>query len=174
MIDPVRFKKILIQVLKVLIVLELISAVSQGFSTGDWSRLGFDLLVAGILYIAWDRIRMAVRDKRNSYKTKIESGGENVKVWDAMVFSLLWTDSIYASIPVDRKRLVVISYTLIALGVVAIVGKLNRGTALATAPVAFHHAHAHSLGHEGELFKFVQGGFVEKIHRKSDTDTEER
>ncbi len=119
MVDPVRFKKILITFLKILIGIELVSAMGVGFSTRQWDRLGFDLLIAGIIYITWDRIRMAVRDRRNAYKSKIESGGENVKVWDAMVFSLLWTDAIYAGIPVDRKRLVVISYTLIALGVLA-------------------------------------------------------
>ncbi len=119
MVDPVRFKKILITFLKILIGIELVSAMGVGFSTRQWDRLGFDLLIAGIIYITWDRIRMAVRDRRDAYKSKIESGGENVKVWDAMVFSLLWTDAIYAGIPVDRKRLVVISYTLIALGVLA-------------------------------------------------------
>ena len=127
MIDPIRFKKVLLTILKVLIVFELIRAMSAGFSTGDWDRLGIDLLLAGGLYLTWDRIRMTLRDKKAAYRTKMESGGENVRLWDAFIFSLLWSDEIYGDIPSDRKRLVVISYTLIALGLIAAFFEIGSG-----------------------------------------------
>jgi sigma-B regulation protein RsbU (phosphoserine phosphatase) len=43
------------------------------------------------------------------------------------VFSLLWTDRIYENVPRDRLRLIVISYTLIALGLVAAFVKIGSG-----------------------------------------------
>jgi len=127
MITPVRFKNILLTLLKLLVAFELISAVSAGFSTGQWDRLGIDVLIAGGLYLTWDRIRMTLRDKKAAYRTKMESGGENVRLWDAFIFSLLWSDDIYGNIPSDRKRLVVISYMLIALGLIAAFLEIGSG-----------------------------------------------
>jgi serine phosphatase RsbU (regulator of sigma subunit) len=127
MIDPVKLKKILITVLKVLIVVELISALSQGTSSGGWARLGFDLLVAGVLYVMWEKMRVMVRDKKEDFRRKVERSTQDVKLWDALVFSLLWSDQIYKDIPGDRRRLVVISYTLIALGLVAAFVKIGTG-----------------------------------------------
>jgi serine phosphatase RsbU (regulator of sigma subunit) len=119
MIDPVKFKKILVTILKFLIVVELISALSEGLGQGQWQRFTVDLVLAIVLYITWDRVRALVLRKKQEYKRRIETSPENIKLREALVFSLLWSDEIYADIPPDRKRLVVISYTLIALGVAA-------------------------------------------------------
>jgi serine phosphatase RsbU (regulator of sigma subunit) len=128
MIDPVKFKRILVTLLKILIVIELVGAVSDGWSGRGWSRFGFDLLAAGVLYVMWERIRVIIRDKKDEYRRKMESSSQNVKLWDALVFSLLWSDEIHSDIPRDRNRLVVISYTLIALGLLA--AFLDIGTGL--------------------------------------------
>ena len=119
MLDPVRLKKYFINGLKILIVIEFLTALSLGVSGQGWERMGFDLVIAGVIYIAWDRIREVIPKKKEEYKRKMESPGGEIKVWDALVFSLLWSDEIYDGIPGDRNRLVVISYTLIAIGVVA-------------------------------------------------------
>ena len=50
---------------------------------------------------------------------------EHLKLWDALAFSLLWSDEIYKGIPRDKNRLIIISYTLIGIGVV--VGYLTSG-----------------------------------------------
>ncbi len=117
MIDPVRFKKILVTIIKILILAEILGALTEGLGGKGWSRLGFDLLIAGILYIMWDKIKRLAKDKKAEYRLKMEASSERIKLWDALAFSLLWMDEIRSDIPADRKRLVVISYTLIALGV---------------------------------------------------------
>jgi serine phosphatase RsbU (regulator of sigma subunit) len=128
MMDPVKFRKIITAILKVLIVIELVTALTQGLQGGSWGRFGVDLVVAGILYVLWERIRTMVRTQKETLRKRVESSPENLRVWDALAFSLLWSDEIYADIPADRRRLVVISYTLIALGVLA--AFLSVGTGL--------------------------------------------
>jgi len=119
MIDPVRFKKILVQLLILLVVIELLGAFIEGVGGKGWGRFGVDLIVAGILYVMWERIRLVVAEKKDEFRRKMETAPQAVGLFDALVFSLLWTDIIYGNIPRDRIRLIVISYTLIALGVVA-------------------------------------------------------
>jgi serine phosphatase RsbU (regulator of sigma subunit) len=127
MIDPVRFRRILIQLLKLLVIVELVGALSHGASTGDWSRFGIDLIIAGILYIAGERIAVLLRERRDATRRKMEQAGDNIKLWDALVFSILSSDEIFAGIPMDRRRLVVISYTLIALGLLASYIRIGTG-----------------------------------------------
>ncbi|MEW6509540.1 MAG: PP2C family protein-serine/threonine phosphatase [Bacteroidota bacterium] len=128
MMDPVRFKRILISLLKLLVIIELVGAVLQGTSGNGWGRFGVDLLVAGILYLMWERLAAVVAQKRDESRRKMEETPQNVGLFDALVFSLLWTDKIYDNIPPDRVRLIVISYTLIAIGLV--VAFLQFGTGL--------------------------------------------
>jgi serine phosphatase RsbU (regulator of sigma subunit) len=127
MIDPVRFKRILRQLLKLLIVIELASAFAQGVSSHHWGRFGLDLLVAGMLFVMWERIATSLRTKKDEYRRKVEISSQNIGIWDSLVFSLLSSDEIYADIPADRKRLVVISYTLIAFGLVAAFMSIGSG-----------------------------------------------
>lgn len=127
MIDPVKFKKILVTVLKLLVVVELISALSEGLGKGQWQRFAVDLVIAFVLYIMWDRFRAIVQGKKQEYRHRIETSPENIKLREALIFSLLWSDEIYADIPADRKRLIVISYTLIALGLLAAFVEFGSG-----------------------------------------------
>ena len=127
MIDPVRFKRILRQLLKVLVIIELVSAFVQGISNHEWGRFGLDLIAAGILFVMWERIAAGLRSKKEEYRRKVERSSQNIGLWDSLVFSLLSSDEIYADIPSDRKRLVVISYTLIALGLVAAFVNIGNG-----------------------------------------------
>jgi|WetSurMetagenome_2_1015567.scaffolds.fasta_scaffold70405_3 serine phosphatase RsbU (regulator of sigma subunit) len=122
-----KLKRIILTLLKVFIALELLGALVQGTSKGDWSRLGWDLLLGGVLYVMWDRITRIAREKKEVYRQKMETSGERVRLWDALVFSLLWTDEIYADIPADRRHLVATSYTLITLGVVASFVRFGEG-----------------------------------------------
>ena len=126
--DPVRLKRLLVTLLKVLIVVELVSALLQGIEGGSWARFGIDLVVAGLLYVLWERILALVREQKLSARARVESAPQSTRLWDALVFSLLWSDEIYTDIPEDRRRLVVISYTLITLGLLAVF--LNIGTGL--------------------------------------------
>lgn len=126
-IEPGKLKRIIVTIIKVLIFLELLGAIFEGMHSSNWSRLGIDLLLAGILYIMWDRITRITQGKKEAVRRKVEMSGERIKLWDALVFSLLWTDEIYADIPADRRRLVVISYTLIALGILAAHVSIGEG-----------------------------------------------
>jgi serine phosphatase RsbU (regulator of sigma subunit) len=127
MIDPVRFKRLLVLLIKVLIVAELVSALSEGMGGGSWNRFGIDLIAAGVLYLAWGRITALVREQKDSARAKMEGSPHSVTLLDAFVFSLLWSDEIYTDIPADRRRLVVIAYTLIALGLVVAFLKIGPG-----------------------------------------------
>ena len=127
MIDPIRFKKILVTLLKILILVEILAAIIEGIEHGQWARLVFDASLAIAIYVGWGRIVSTVRDKKEVYRKKMESPSEEIKLWDAFVFSLLWTDEIYTDIPFDRKRLVVISYTLIAIGLTASFLRIGSG-----------------------------------------------
>jgi len=127
LIDPSKLKSFIIAAIKILIAVELLGALAQGFSTGDWSRLGADLVIAGILYVAWDKITRVTTRKKAEYRARLERGGEEIRLLDALAFSLLWTDEIYSDIPADRKRLVVISYTLIAIGLVVSFLRIGDG-----------------------------------------------
>jgi serine phosphatase RsbU (regulator of sigma subunit) len=122
-----KLKRIILTLIKVLIGLELLGALVQGAGRGDWSRLGWDLLLGGILYVMWDRITRIAQEKKEIYRRKMETSGERIRLWDALVFSLLWTDEIYADIPADRRHLVATSYTLIALGVVVSYLRFGEG-----------------------------------------------
>jgi serine phosphatase RsbU (regulator of sigma subunit) len=127
LVDPVRFKGLLILAIKILLVVELASAFLEGIKGQGWGRFGVDLMVAGILWLMWERITRLVREEKEVSRRRMESGGENIRVWDALVFSLLWSDEIYMEIPTDRRRFVVIAYTLITLGVVAAFIKIGSG-----------------------------------------------
>src|SRR5713226_7231725 len=118
MIDPVKLKKILATLLKLLVVVEIIGALSEGLGKGEWQRFVVDVIVATVLFSTWGRIVATVRRKKEEYKHKMQTSLHEVRLWDAFIFSLLWSDEIYSDIPVDRKRLIVISYTLIAFGLV--------------------------------------------------------
>ena len=127
MVDPVKYKRILIKLLKLLVVIELMTALSDGISGKQWGRFGFDLIVAGILYVTWDRITNVVKQTREEARRKVEASTGKIRLWDALIFSLLWTDQIFSEIPADRKQLVVVSYTLITLGLVAAFLKIGVG-----------------------------------------------
>jgi serine phosphatase RsbU (regulator of sigma subunit) len=119
MMTPAKFKKLLIGLLKALVVIELVSAFSEGIREKQWARFGIDLVVAGVLYVMWDRITTLVREKKEEYRRRMSLAPHDIGIWDALIFSLLWSDEIYMDIPADRRRLVVNSYTLIALGLAA-------------------------------------------------------
>lgn len=125
--NPVKFKKLLITVIKLLIVFEFLGAITDGAKTNNWSRLGFDCLIAGAVYLMWDRIKRTVAVKKEEYRRKVEASTETTKLVDALVFSLLWSDEIYQDIPLDMRRLVVISYTLIAISIGAIFVGIGQG-----------------------------------------------
>jgi serine phosphatase RsbU (regulator of sigma subunit) len=117
--NPMKIRRFLLVLIKILIAIELLGAIAEGTS-GDWSRLGNDCIYAGILYFLWDRIKRYVLEKKDVYRRRMERAGVELKLWDAMVFSLLWSDEIYNDIPMDMRRLVVIAYTLIAISIGAI------------------------------------------------------
>ncbi|MGA9116931.1 MAG: PP2C family protein-serine/threonine phosphatase [Bacteroidota bacterium] len=114
-------------ILKGLILLELFGAVFQGAAGNGWSRLGIDLVAAGILYLLWGRILRLMREKKEEYRIRMERAGEKVRLWDALVFSLLWTDEIHRDLPPDRRRIADVSYVLIGLGVVVAFSKPGEG-----------------------------------------------
>ncbi|GEM_PF-790209 len=118
-IDPSKFKVIILTVIRVLIAIELLGAAFEGMQTGNWWRLSIDLLVAGVLFLMWDRITRITREQKEKFRRRVESSGERTTLWDGLLFSLLSSDEIYSNIPSDRKRFVVISYTLIGIGVAA-------------------------------------------------------
>jgi serine phosphatase RsbU (regulator of sigma subunit) len=125
--NPVKFKKLLITVIKLLIVFEFLGAIADGAKTNNWSRLGLDCLIAGAVYLMWDRIKRTVAQKKEEYRRKVEASTETTKLLDALAFSLLWSDEIYQDIPLDMRRLVVISYTLIAISIGAIFVGIGQG-----------------------------------------------
>jgi serine phosphatase RsbU (regulator of sigma subunit) len=127
MVDPIRYRKTLVTLLKLLIVFELISALSEGLQAHNWSRFGLDLIVAGVLYIMWERIRLMLKTQKEEIRKKMERPTQDIRLLDAMLFSLLWSDQIFKGIPEDRRRLVVTSYTLITLGLVAAFVKVGTG-----------------------------------------------
>jgi serine phosphatase RsbU (regulator of sigma subunit) len=127
MIDPKKFKKILVTLLKILVVVELVSAFSQGTGGRGWGRFGVDLVTAGILYLTWERLAAVVEQKKEESWKLMEASPERAGLFNALVFSLLWTDRIYDNVPPDRLRLIVISYTLIALGLVAAFIQIGPG-----------------------------------------------
>jgi serine phosphatase RsbU (regulator of sigma subunit) len=127
MIDPVKFKKILVNLLKILIVVELVSALANGAKGEGWGRFGVDLVIAGILYLTWERITAVVAQKKEESWKLMADSPERAGLFNALVFSLLWTDRIYENVPPDRLRLIVISYTLIGLGLVAAFVQIGSG-----------------------------------------------
>jgi serine phosphatase RsbU (regulator of sigma subunit) len=126
-VTPVRLKKILILLLKILIVVELATALGEGLSSQQWGRFGVDLVVAGVLYLTWGKFAVGLAEKREAYRAKMVESPDAIRLFDALIFSLLWSDRIYDNIPKDRLRLIVIAYTLIALGLVAAFVKFGTG-----------------------------------------------
>ncbi len=127
MIDPIRFKRLLIQILKLLIIIELIGAFSAGLSGGGWGRFGNDLVIAGILYITWDRITALLRERKALARERVERAGTDLRIRDALLFSVLWSDEITNEIPEDRRRMVIAAYTLIAAGLVLAYVQIGAG-----------------------------------------------
>ncbi len=127
MLDPVRFKRILIKILKLLIIIELISAFLEGLTLDMWGRFGTDLIIAGILYVTWERITMVLRGRKEHARRRVETAGQNLKIQDAFIFSLLWSDEIIQEIPQDRRRLVITAITIIAAGLVLAFVKIGTG-----------------------------------------------
>ncbi|MGA9117750.1 MAG: PP2C family protein-serine/threonine phosphatase [Bacteroidota bacterium] len=127
MIDPLKFRRLLVKILTWLAVYELISAFVQGSTGNGWNRFGIDLVIAGILYITWENIVRNLEERKESYRKRLETSPQQIGLREALMFSLLASDEIYLRIPEDRHRLVVISYTLIALGLVAAFLKIGVG-----------------------------------------------
>jgi serine phosphatase RsbU (regulator of sigma subunit) len=127
MIDPIRFRRLLTTLIKLLVLFELISAVAYGVSGKGWERLSVDLIVAGVLYLAWDQIKNGLGQRKEFYRKRMEDSPQQIGLKDAFIFSLLASDEIYQGIPEDRRRLVVLSYTLITLGLVAAYFKVGTG-----------------------------------------------
>ena len=127
MMDPLKLRKFLLIILRVLIVIELINAMTQGMQGNGWGRFGLDLVLAGVLYLTWERLKAGLQSQKHASREKLEQRAQEIKLWDALVFSLLWTDEIYRGIPPDRLRLVTMSYTLIALGVLVAFVKPGTG-----------------------------------------------
>lgn len=127
MIDPVRFKKILVGLLMLLVLVELVGALAQGLGGRGWNRFGMDCIIAGVLYVMWGRLAAVVAQKRAESLRRMEAAPQSIGLFDALVFSLLWTDRIYGNIPHDRMRVIVISYTLIALGLVTAFVQIGSG-----------------------------------------------
>jgi serine phosphatase RsbU (regulator of sigma subunit) len=127
LLDPIRFKRFLVTLTKVLIAIELLSALHNGMQGAGWGQFGFDLIVAGILYMMWENITRIVKEKKEETARKMREVADAIPLWDALTFSLLWGDEIYEDIPEDRRRLVVISFTLISLGIVAAFLNLGNG-----------------------------------------------
>jgi serine phosphatase RsbU (regulator of sigma subunit) len=119
-IDPSKFKRMLLLLLAVLVVYEIVGALGQGMSEGRWSRFAVDLIIAGMLFFMWERITNAFRIRKVEYRRKMETSLDQIRLWDAFLFSLLWSDEIYGDIPKDRRRLVVISFTLIIIALFAL------------------------------------------------------
>lgn len=130
MISPMKLKRAIITIIKILIVLELVGAFLEGMESGSWFRLGTDLIIAGILYIAWEGITRLTRERKDEYRRRMENISGRIRLVDAFMFSLLWSDEIYAGIPDDRKRLIVIAYTLIAFSVLAAFLQIGGGLML--------------------------------------------
>ena len=124
--NPIKIRRLLVTIIKVLIILEFVGALGVGLS-GDWSRLGKDCIYAGIIYVMWDRIKSYVVHQKDAYRLRMVQAGAYIKLWDAMIFSLLWSDEIYNDIPQDMRRLVVIAYTLIAISIGAIYIGIGEG-----------------------------------------------
>lgn len=118
-INPIKMRKFLIMILKLLIIIEFVAAIAEGIG-GDWGRLGRNCILAGILYIMWDRVKSYVLLKKEAYRERMEQARGEITLLDAMIFSLLWSDEIYTDIPEDQRRLAVIAYTLIAIGIGAL------------------------------------------------------
>lgn len=127
MIDPIRFKRLLIQILKLLVIIELVQALMLGLAGDGWARFGNDLVIAGILYISWDRITALLRERKALARERIERAGADLRVRDALLFSVLWSDEITAEIPEDRRRMVIAAYTLIAVGLVLAFVQIGTG-----------------------------------------------
>jgi serine phosphatase RsbU (regulator of sigma subunit) len=127
LMDPIRFKRFLITLLKILIIVELGNAFTKGASGGGWGQFGTDLVVAGILYLMWDNIKTIIREKKEESARRMKEPGHHIRLWDALAFSLLWSDEIYKDIPLDRRRLVVISFTLIGLSLLVAFLSLGGG-----------------------------------------------
>ena len=127
LMDPVRFKRFLITLLKILVAVELISALSKGTEGRGWGQFGFDLVIAGVLYLLWDKIRTLIKGKKEESARKMKEEGHSIRLWDALIFSLLWSDEIYQDVPADRRRLVVMTFTLIACGLLVAYLELGGG-----------------------------------------------
>jgi serine phosphatase RsbU (regulator of sigma subunit) len=123
--DPVRFKRALIRIIMILIIFELIGALFTGIHDGDWGRFINDIIIAGILLLLWGRITTLLRTKKEEYRKRMDLANQNLKLKDALIFSLLWSDEIFTNIPDDRRRIVVISYSLIALGVLVAISRFG-------------------------------------------------
>jgi len=126
-LDPTRFKGLIVRLLKILIIVELVGALLQGLNSHNWGRFAQDLIIAGILYVAWERLQTIVRKKKEASRKQIERSPQEIGLFDALAFSLLWSDEIYAEIPADRRRLVVISYTLMAIGLLLAYMRFDLG-----------------------------------------------
>ena len=127
MIDPVKFRRLLVKLLQLVALFEIVSGFFEGISGKGWNRFGIDLVVAGILYIAWEKIVRNLEERKESYRKRLQDSPQQISLREALMFSLLASDEIYLGIPQDRHRLVVISYTLIALGLVAGFIKIGSG-----------------------------------------------
>ena len=173
-----RFKSIAVRLLQILVVVELLGAVIEGLNTHNWSRFGQDLVIAGILYVTWEKLKALVRKKKQESREQMEKAPQEIGLVDALAFSLLWSEEIYREIPSDRRRLVVISYTLMAIGLLiayltfdlglmplVIAGALVLGAAnLVVWVVSMEREQRNSLQTELQLARDVQQALMPKEH----------
>ncbi len=179
-IDPLKFKRMLLLLLALVVGFEIFGALGQGISQGNWSRFAVDMILAGVLFVLWERITTAFRVRKEEYRRRMETSLDQIRLWDAFLFSLLWSDEIYSDIPKDRRRLVVISFTLIIIALLALFWSFGPslmplviagvlvlgGVNLLAWVVSLERVERESLQTELKLAHDVQVALMPKVHPK--------
>jgi serine phosphatase RsbU (regulator of sigma subunit) len=119
-------------VLLVIVAVNFIKGIVLAIRAQDWTSLYAKLVTLGVLVAVgfiyreslkkgWDTLKK----RREVARQEFEKSRGDIGIKEAAIFSLTWSQEIYRSIPLDRRRLVRSSFILIGIGMGVVMVQLD-------------------------------------------------
>ncbi len=119
-------------ILLVIVAINFIKGIVAVIRVHDWTSLYAKLVTLAVLaaigFIYRDSLKKGwdtLKKRREVARQEFEKSKGNIGIKEAAIFSLTWSQEIYRSIPLDRKRLVRSSFILIGIGMGVVMVQLD-------------------------------------------------
>jgi serine phosphatase RsbU (regulator of sigma subunit) len=125
------------QVFIIIAILFVISGIindfTRAFKADSWGDFIVTIILWGVVFLIFWRLKDRLLSKRHEIKTKFEKSGGDISITDASIYSITWFRENYNRIPLDRKRIVNMSFILIFAALIFLLIKFGSLTYIISA-----------------------------------------